>query len=554
LPLALGSLSTLALLMPAYGAGRISFYFNILSRSLDVSSLEAFAEDGTVNAQLRGYFAIAGLDAEERAAFRTALQEPVEADPVLLSRLFYSKIGEDILTLFLGDLIRTDAGLNGKYSLRAALILASQDEEGLSVLNFLRHLPTDMRINVQPVLQLSQNVDFVVDATKYAITTLDDLSAQQARTEPFVDFSALPRLDEPGEYDVQSQQWTMTSERTDPLSGSTSQRQFYVEVWHPTQIRMGQTPVIIFSHGLSSRPEDFSDWAAHMASYGYLVAMPQHPGSDMGQRDRFKQGLSRELFLVSEFIDRPQDISDVIDELERRNAAEFGGQLDLDNVGVAGHSFGGYTAFAVAGATIDFEFLADECGDRFSYLNTSLLLQCQALVLPHQPYSFRDERVQAVAVMNPVNSSIYGRSGLGNIQTPTLILSGSHDPATPAVFEQFRTFPWMTTQNRYLGLIEGQAHVDFSQVDAGITDTINSIDGLTLAEPQIIQTYAQSLSVAFFGVYTEQNDDYLPYLQASYSNFLSQDQAFSLYLISEQMNPELEAAIARFTSGRSLNR
>lgn len=45
----------------------------------------------------------------------------------------------------------------------------------------------------------------------------------------------------------------------------------------------------------------------------------------------------------------------MIDELERRNPSQFEGRLDLQNVGVPGHSFGGYGALAVAGAVIDFQ-------------------------------------------------------------------------------------------------------------------------------------------------------------------------------------------------------
>ena len=551
--LILGLLTMLVIGLPVNAAERVSFYFGILGRSIDVSSLEMFAEEGVVNRQLRSYFALAGVNEEEKAAFRTALQEPADVDPVLLSRFFYTNIGDDILTKFLGDLIRTEAGLNGKYALRAALILAAQDEDGLSVLNFLRHLPTNMRLNLQSMLNLGREIEEVVDATIFAVETLDTLSTEEARSEPPTTFTTMNPLDQLGEYGVQSQRWTLTSDRRDPASGANYQRQFYVDVYWPQQWRDGKTPVIVGSHGLSSKPEYFEGWAEHMASYGYVVALPQHPGSDEAQRDRFQRGLSPEIFLVNEFVDRPQDISDVIDELARRNASEFDGQLDLDHVGVGGHSFGGYTALAMAGATIDFDFLANECGDRFSYLNTSLLLQCQALELPHQDYQFRDERVTSVAIMNPVNSSIYGPSGLSKVDVPVFMLAGSHDPATPAVFEQFRTFPWFTTPDRYLGLIEGQAHVDFSEIDAGITDTINSIDGLTLADPGIIRTYARSLSVAFFEVHTAQNDDYRPYLKASYSDFLSQDEEFGLHFISAAVNKELVDAIASLGPKSNLN-
>lgn len=41
--------------------------------------------------------------------------------------------------------------------------------------------------------------------------------------------------------------------------------------------------------------------------------------------------------------------------MERRNKTEYEQRLKLNKVGVLGHSFGGYTALAVAGATWDFD-------------------------------------------------------------------------------------------------------------------------------------------------------------------------------------------------------
>ncbi|MEB3210085.1 MAG: alpha/beta hydrolase [Leptolyngbyaceae bacterium] len=541
-----GFFTGLTTALPAFSADQISFYYSIFERSIEISTLEEFAEEGRINSQLRRYFSLADVSPSEQRAFRAALQESADVDPVLLSRFFYSNIGEDILEKFLGDLIRTESGLNGIYSLRSALILAAQDDDGLSVLNFLRHLPTDMQINLRSVLAASETVESAVQATQFAIDTLTTLSNQEALNERPVMFDNMRRLNQRGGYGVQFERWELTSERRNWVEGTIYQREFNVDVFYPQQWRAGKTPVIVFSHGLASGPEYYDEWAKLMASYGFVVALPQHPGSDVEQRDRFLNGFSSKIFSVNEFIDRPQDISDVIDELERRNQTDFDGQLDLTNVGVGGHSFGGYTAFAVAGATINFDFLAAECSDRFSTVNTSLLLQCQALDLPRRDYSFRDERVQAISVMNPVNSSIFGREGLSRIQIPVNVVAGSFDPATPVIFEQFRTFPWIESEEKYLGLIEGQAHVDFSEIDAGITDTINSVSGLTLPDPKVIDVYENSISVAFFEVYTAEDERYRPYLQAAYSDFLSRDQEFDLHLISDEMEAELEAAIEAF--------
>ena len=305
--------------------------------------------------------------------------------------------------------------------------------------------------------------------------------------------------------------------------------------------------MIIFSHGLSSRPEDFAKRAIHLASYGYVVAMPQHPGSDIIKTQDFLDGYTREIFELNEFVDRPADVSYVIDELQRRNESLFAGKLNVEEVGVVGHSFGGYTALAVAGATIDFKILQRNCDLAIGNLNIALLLQCEALKLDQtKEYQFRDPRVKAVYVSNPVNASIFNEQGLGQITIPTFISAGSYDPATPFVFEQGRTFPFLNSDESYLQMQEGQAHVDFSELDIGISDFLNTVTNLTLPAPDLLDDYTNSMTYAFFQVHLRGQKDFQDYLQASYAEYLSQGQEFKTYLITDDSAPELRQKYREF--------
>ncbi len=299
-------------------------------------------------------------------------------------------------------------------------------------------------------------------------------------------------------------------------------------------------------------PESFADVAQHLASHGYVVALPQHIGSDAQHQQAFLKGLSRQVFLVDEFINRPLDISYVIDTLERRNLDQYNGRLALDKVGVFGHSFGGYTALAVAGATIDFENLEKECADRITRINTALRLQCRALNLERKDYNFRDERVVAVLGHNPVNRSIFGPQGLSQIQIPVLMGAGSYDPATPFVFEQLGSFTWLTTPNKYLLLQEGQAHVDVSAMDGGISEVIESVEEVTVPETQLLDDYTNATILAFSEVYVANNEDYRPFLQSSYLEYLSEGQEFKTFLITEASSEKLLDAIEQFRSDEGL--
>ncbi|BAU65333.1 hypothetical protein STA3757_27150 [Stanieria sp. NIES-3757] len=503
--------------------------------SLRVESLETFAKDGTINKNLKFY--LRGTTPEQEAKFREALLKRIYIEPILLSRFFNTEIGEDILTRF-GKGITILGGRNGKYALRAAFVQAALDSEGLTLLNVLRKLPTDMQLQGELILGLAKEIERVVEATNAYTEEMAKLSAQQTKTETQVNFAQLPDLRQPGNLGFTKEMLTLTD--------SSRNRTFYVILYKPQQWRTGKTPVVVISHGLASNPESFEDLAQHLASYGYVVAIPQHPGSDTKQAQALRKGYSREVFDVQEFINRPKDISYVIDELERRNQSEFGGRLDLENVGVAGHSFGGYTALAVAGAVIDFDYLQQICDRLYGGLNTALLLQCRALSLPRETYNFRDERVKAVIGANPVNSAIFGQQGLREIKIPVFFISGNYDPATPAVFEQLRSFIWLTAPNKYLALAEGQAHVDFSQLDAGITQVLDSVPNLTLPEPSLLKSYGRSAVLSFFEVYIAKNAEYRPYLSASYDAYLSQDQKFKVYLISGASEPALKQALEDF--------
>ena len=543
--LSLGAITVASITIPVLAQKTLYFVFTPIKESLRVESLENFAQDGTVNQDLGFYFKLAKADEEAQSKFRDALSATSPLNPLLISRFFNSQIGEDILNRT-GQYIQIEGGSNGKFALRGALITATFDEEGLSLINFFRKLPTNIQFDLEKILKAAKNTQIAVRATKlFSEEVIPNLAAIEVEQTEAVDFANLPDLRQRGNYGVEKKRWVLTDDER-------NFRKFYVDIYKPKQWQDGETPVIIMSHGLGSKPEDFAEVAQHLASYGFVVALPQHIGSDAQQQQALLRGTSREVFLVDEFINRPLDISYVIDKLELRNDEQFEGQLALDKVGVFGHSFGGYTALAVAGATIDFGHLEKECSLDPGRLNTSLLLQCRALDLERKEYNFRDERVVAALAHNPVNRSIFGPEGLGNIEIPVLMGAGSYDPATPFVFEQLRSFTWLNSPNKYLALQEGQAHVDVSAMDGGMSEVIESVEELTVPETQLLDDYTNATILAFAEVYVADNKDYRPFLQSSYLQYLSEGQEFSTYLISETSSKELSTAIDDFNRKEGL--
>ena len=545
-----GAIATLLTATPGYAAERLFFFFGPFQFSVYVDSLEQFAKEGSVAQDLRLY--LNAVDESEYDDFRDALTDPFEIDPLQLSRFLGTPIGEMVLEQ-VGNVITLPSGGNGQFALRAAITAAAFDAEGLTVLNLLEEFPTDMRVNPNWIFAVVKSLERVIDDTDTMITQVEQLSLAAAEPNS-MDFNQQPDIRQPGPFPVQQQTLMLTDESRQFPIGSERDRQFRVLLYYPQETspqegsvgdaptrRAGKIPVVVMSHGLASNPEDRGKRAEHLASYGFMVAIPQHPGSDTQHVQDLLDGLNREIFAVQEFIDRPRDISYVIDELERLNSPEFGDRLDLENVGLYGHSFGGYTVLALAGATIDTTHLRADC-ERQGYLNVSLLLQCRALVLPEIPNTFRDPRVKAVFAVNPVNNSIFGPEGLGQVDIPVALVAGSFDPAAPAIFEQLLSFPWITSSQKYLMLAEGQAHVDFSQLDAGITQTLNSFSDLTLPSPNLIDSYGNALTLAFFQTFVAEQSEYNMYLQPAYAHYISQE-PFAVYLLEANQEAELVKAL-----------
>ncbi|MGL5082739.1 MAG: alpha/beta hydrolase [Microcoleaceae cyanobacterium] len=517
LGLSLSVLPGLVATLPSEAAERIYVVFGPANLSIGIDSLETFAREGIISSELEDYMRVAGVNAaEEREAFRADLTRRSDFDLTAMNRFFNTSIGESILEQ-IGIVISTRDGRNGKNALREALLTVSQDQtEGLTLLNFLRSLPDSIQINLDRARERAEYARVFIDGNRVVVEKMATLSAQAAQTATSVDFSALPDIRKPGTYGVSPVQVLQ-------LTDAKRDRTFDLYLYKPQRWRAGKTPVVIFSHGLSSNPQDFNIQAEQLASYGYVVAAPQHIGSDSRQLQAMLAGKSEELYDLNEFIDRPLDISYVIDELERRNPEDFEGRLDLQKVGVLGHSFGGYAVFALAGATLDFGNLARVCGREVRGLNLSLILQCQALDLPQRAYNFRDPRVKAVIATNPVNSAVFGPQGLSQVKIPVMIGAGSKDPATPAVVEQLPAFVWINSPDKYMGLAVGQAHVNFTNLDAGSLALIESFPQLVLPQQSLIDQYASALAVAFYEVHLTQNEDFRPYLQSAYGNYISRE-------------------------------
>lgn len=498
--------------LPTQAAEKIYFSYGLLERSVSVASLEDYAENGTVNSDL-GFF-LGFLDSEVRNEFRTVLQTSYRISPVIVSQSFYEPMAERALG-YVGNLIQTGQRQNGLYALRSALILAAAQPEGFTLIDVLRQFPTDgMRVDLRVVLNVLQQGEAFFQNTNAVIAGIEELAQQTEQPETSVKPTDIPDLRQPGTFQF--------SEQTLTLEDASRNRTYSVSLYLPQTYNSSPNsiPVVVLSHGLGSRPADFADIAEHFASYGFAVALPEHIGSNYALQQAVLAGRASEVFRVSEFVDRPLDISFLLNELERLNGTRFQDQLKLQEVAALGHSFGGYTVLALGGATADFENLEQNCAEgRFlSFLDPALLLQCRALEASPEAKTqltqgLKDERVSLVVAFNPVNASIFGQEGLSKIQVPVVIGASGYDPAAPLVPEQAYSFTWLTAPEKYLLLARGGAHIP--QLTATVNRILSpSIDPEQLQEEvELFRSNAKALILAFLQVYLADRAEYERYLQ-----------------------------------------
>ncbi len=495
--------------MPAVAAERIYASYAALERSISVAALETYAKKGKLDDDLAVYARY--LNRQQRAQLRRVLLNRVELSPVAVSQFLYTPSGETLLNR-LGQVIQTESRQPGFYALRAALILAASDPEGLTLLNVLRKFPTrSIRINLQRSLQIAEELERVINQTNRAIALVNQQSAATAATQSPVDFSQLPDLQRRGTFTWNKQTLTLYDRRR--------ARPILTDIYLPST--KAPARVIVISHGLGSDRSSFEYLATHLASYGFAVAVPEHPGSNAQQLRSLMAGRANEVTGPNEFINRAWDVKYLLDDLERRGNSDPAFQLNLQQVGVIGQSLGGYTALALVGASLNFKQLQKDCSALNYSWNVSLLLQCRALELPSKEYNLRDQRVLAAIAINPITSSVFGEAGLSQIQVPVMVVSSSADKIAPALSEQILPFTWLTTPEKYLVLLQGGTH--FSTIGETTSEEPVAIPNQVIGpNPIIARRYMKALSVAFSQTYVTRAPQYRPYLSASYTQAISQ--------------------------------
>jgi predicted dienelactone hydrolase len=210
--------------------------------------------------------------------------------------------------------------------------------------------------------------------------------------------------------------WYPTQDESGEASAYLLGRLQRPEIFADAGLALGRFPLVVFSHGSGGVAEQSAYLTERLATHGYVVAAPDHVGNTFSDGG----GIPPEMFFQ-----RPQDITAVLDALydgaHGLDDDPLRGAL-TDQVLVAGHSFGAYTALAVGGTGYKVPVIDAACGAR----PDELFCQTWASGDYREVFEagFRDPRVDAIVPLAPLGGPVFDFSA---VDVPTLLVTAGLD-------------------------------------------------------------------------------------------------------------------------------
>ena len=497
---------------PADSAEQIRFWYSPAGEfTIYVSDLEKFAKEGKLNKRLEFY--LGRLSPTQQTQIRETLSTRYNISHVTAAQFAYSSIGE-ILVRRLGSILQMTPEQNGFSAIRASLILSAQSNEGLTILNVLQRYPIPIiYLDLPRGLQAYAEINQLLYKKEQVIAAIE----QQAIAESSVNQKEDQNLDIAKQDLRTTGNGPWTKEKFTYLQRDRNVK-ISVDLYSPKNLAK-PAPLIVISHGLASNPDTLQYLSQHLASHGFAVAALEHPKTSSRDFAAFLSGLSNSP-QIEEAIQRPYDVKYLLDDLEQKvkNDPSWRDRLNPEQVGLIGHSLGGYTVLALGGAQLNFNQINQECSTsepNIASFNVAKILQCRFSALETNNIDLSDRRVKAVLAINPLGgSTLLGKEGIQNIKVPIAIFASGNDIFTPAVPEQFFPFVWLRTSHKYLATFPKGTHFSFlERSDRGVLIVPDNVVG---EKPEFTHPYAKAFSLAFFQTYLHQSPEFASYLTNKY--------------------------------------
>ncbi|MBA2750054.1 MAG: alpha/beta hydrolase [Tatlockia sp.] len=485
---------------PVIAASRVTLKLGGFESAIAISELEQFAKTGVLPPQLQLYSAF--LTPQVRKALNSRLQVDPKLADGYIAQLSASPYGKQLLK-YLGVAI-PELTLP---QLQAAVSLAAQQANGVSVVSLIKAYPQD---------------NIVIDATAAIALALEfnpSYLQSQAVGSSLADKLAVAKGTEfKPSFDPTILGKAKVIEQTIVFQDRQRDRGIPGDIYYPQQnsllSALRPTPLVVISPGLGADRKFFSYLARHLASHGLTVAALEHPDRTVSPNS---------LLPATEFINRPKDISFLLDQLSKLNQqpGALQGKLNTEKVSIIGHSLGGYTALAVAGGELNLQQLRIACKDVNPLMQSpGDWLQCGAATLIDSKVQLQDRRIKNAIALNPVVGQLFGENGLSKINIPVLVLASTDDAITPILNHQLRPFTQLGAQ-KYLITAIGGTHLSVGNPHSqALTDT-GVIKERRGAEAQPLRQLISGVSLAFINQLTPNAKLYEPFLTPAYAQSLS---------------------------------
>lgn len=213
-------------------------------------------------------------------------------------------------------------------------------------------------------------------------------------------------------------------------------------------------PVIVLSHGAGGDVDTHFAQARHLASHGYAVLCLEHVGSNrerMAQGFQLMKNLDAMIHDSAEIMARPKDVAFALDQAEawNRSHARMKGRLDLEHVGMMGHSYGAFTTMVACGMRPALDWIVPT-------------------IPPGKGLGpdLREKRVDCGVALSPqgVGEPFFIRESFGSLQVPLLGVSGTLDKQQNGLSADNRKEAfslWPKGDHRFVWL-DGAKHLDFT--------------------------------------------------------------------------------------------
>lgn len=248
---------------------------------------------------------------------------------------------------------------------------------------------------------------------------------------------------EPAAYDPLKVPEAKIESLTFEVKSSKSARPLPIRVYLPASKK--PAPVILFSHGLGGSRDNNPYLGNHWAARGYVVVFVQHPGSD---ESVWKDAAGPERLVemrkaasLENYRARTKDIPAAIDALTAWNTEKYHplkGRLDLEHIGMSGHSFGAQTTQAMAGQSA-----------------------------ARGNISMAEPRIDAAVMMSPSPPRMGDPAqAFSTITIPCLLMTGTLDDSpigntTPE--DRLKVFPHLKQAPAWQVVFDKATHMDFGQ-------------------------------------------------------------------------------------------